>query len=305
MTTKVGKNEKTKKAKKGEPKGEPGRVSEVMIVQGLLFDAQEKDPENEKSKAEPMERKEYYDGKAVALKLEEKNNSKLYLFPSLGGEEGEWYKMGGHSALFYKYLVGPRMGRRPKIRKDNDLRLRFKYGLAAVHWGNNFVEAAKKMGYDVRTMEYGIIVVDLGKKFTMREVKDMAMREKEDKEKLATMIMPKENMPNLYVKMRELARLLVPKVKKMHAAYRETFGNDLLVAMADLFKIYFRVANGRVNKSVAKRQLLERVDDLTALVALIDEMELFDVITRTRFGEYLVDMRVVIEKNFKEKEEDE
>ena len=288
-----------KKLKKSEPRsGERGKISEVMMVQGLLFDAQEKDPENEGSKADSRRRKEYYNAKAVALKLEEKNNSKLYVFPSLGGEEGEWYKMGGHSALFYKYLVGPRMGRKPKIRKDGDLRLRFKNGLAAVHWGNDFIEAVRKVGYDVKTIEYGIIVVNVGKKFTVREIKDMIAQEKEDREKLAMIIMPKENMPHLYAKIRELARLLVPKVKKMHAAYRETFGNDLLVATADLFKMYFRVANGQMSKPEGGARMLEKVDDLTALVALSDEIELFDVVTRTRFGEYLVDIRAAIEKNF-------
>lgn len=307
---KVPEKKNAEPAEKSENKSEGKKKKETeekttVDVQGILFEAEAKEPLAEQAKADSEERREYYNGKAIALKLEEKNNSKLYVFPSLNGKEDEWYKMGGKSALFYKYLVGPRMGRSPKIRKDNDLRLRFRHGVAAIHWGNRFMNRASEIGYEVKRMEYGIIVVDLGKKFSVKEIKDMVEKEKDDKDKLPTMIKPKENMPDLYAKIRELARLLVPKVKTMHMAYRETFGNDLLDATADLFKIYFRVANGRIEKEAGKMALLERADDLTALVALTDEIELFDAVTRTRFGEYLVDIKLAIERNFKKGEKNE
>ena len=41
------------------------------------------------------ERAKYYRAKREAQLLEETNNSKLVLFPSLSGEKLEWYKMGG------------------------------------------------------------------------------------------------------------------------------------------------------------------------------------------------------------------
>ena len=279
---------------------------ESLRVQGMLFEMEGKDAELEHAKVEREGRKEYYDAKAVAMKLEEKNNSKMYIFPSFGGAEGQWYKIGGKSALFYKYLAGPRMGRKEvKIRKDTDLRMRFKHGVVAVHWGERFIRAAEKAGYRTKTMEYGIIVVDLDKKFTVKEIKEMAEQEKKDKEKLQTMIMPKENMPDFYARIRELARILVPKVKTMHPAYRETFGMDLLDTTAELFRVYFRVANGTETKGDGKRMLLASLDNMTGMVALADEVELFDLITRTRFGEHLVDIRAAIERNFREKENGE
>ena len=84
----------------------------------------------------------YYKGKRVAHLLEETNNSKLLLFPSLGGEKREWYKIGGNSLLFYKYRIGPRIGRKVKILRVNNKRERFNHGIASIHWLDVF---AKRM----------------------------------------------------------------------------------------------------------------------------------------------------------------
>ncbi len=48
------------------------------------------------------ERAKYYRAKREVQLLEETNNSRLVLFPSLSGEKQEWYKMGGVSALRLK-----------------------------------------------------------------------------------------------------------------------------------------------------------------------------------------------------------
>ena len=78
----------------------------------------------------------YFEQKQLALILEKSNDSKLILFPSVStrGAKDEWLKLGGNSALFYKYLIAPRLGKKsPTIRPDTDTNHRFKNGIISIH----------------------------------------------------------------------------------------------------------------------------------------------------------------------------
>ena len=115
-------------------------------LSGILLESQSGKEMDEGDKLNDERYREYYNGKVIALALEDKNNSRLILYPSLSGTKDEWYKMGGNSALFYKYIVGPRLKKKPVIRKDNDLRHRFKHGIVAIHWGDKFMKDVALLG---------------------------------------------------------------------------------------------------------------------------------------------------------------
>lgn len=274
----------------------------VKDLRGILLEAQagKEFDENDKQISDSQRQKEYYNGKIIALSLEEKNNSKLILFPSLAGMDDEWYKMGGKSALFYKYFVGPRLKRKPVIRKDSDLRHRFRKGVVSVHWGERFIQDVQALGYKVQRLDYGIIVVQLDRVYSDKEIDEMLAKEREDGERVKRIVLPKENMPDLYGLIRELMRLLPPKIKKMDGAYRETLGNGLLYVVMDFTKVYFRMANGRMNRVEAREKMLGYMDDMAAYLTIVDEANLFDLVTRTRMGEILVDIRMTIKRRLGE-----
>lgn len=270
---------------------------DTKILRGILIEEQAKEDIGGKTKEMRAKRKKYFDGKIVARKLEENNYGRIILFPSRDGEdEDEWYKVGGNSVLFYKYYMGPRMGRKPVIRDDTDMQYRFKNGIAIVHWGEKFMEDVRRIGLVVQRSEFGLIIADLDKKFSPKEAEEMQNREKNDKAKVQKMIIPKENFPDIYGLIRNLAQILPPKVKKMDGAYREVFGNSLLTAVAELYKIYFKMGNGRIEKSIALGGMLMQMDNVAAILAIADENKLFDLVTRVRIGETLVDLKNTLAK---------
>ena len=73
----------------------------------------------------------------------------------------------------------------------------------------------------------------------------------------------------------------------------------MLETLTNLNKIYFRMANGRTQIEMAREEMLGQIDDMTALLAIIDENQLFDVATRTRIGETIVDVKIMIKKRLK------
>lgn len=204
--------------------------------------------------------------------------------------------MGGQSALFYKYIVGPRLKKKPVIRKDNDLRHKFKYGVVAVHWGDKFMKDIATIGLSVKRIDYGIIIAEMERSYTTKEIEEMRNLEKTEQDKLKKMIMPEKNYPDLYGLIRQLTRILPPKIKKMDVTYREVIGNRMLGILIELVEIYFQMANGRMPVNTAQEEMLRQIDNMTALIAIIDENQLMDLIMRTRMGETLVDIRLTIKR---------
>lgn len=292
-------NRKSNKGNKvGNKENNESNKEEITdkILKGILLEAKTGREMDESDKQDNNKHKEYYNGKVIALALEEKNNSRLILYPSLAGVEDEWYKMGGQSALFYKYIVGPRLKKKPVIRKDNDIKHRFRHGVVSVHWGEKFIKDVETIGLVVKKMEYGLIVAEMEREYTMNEIKEMKKREQQDGERVKKMIMPVKNYPDIYGLMRQLAQILPPKIKKMDVVYRESFGKTMLDVLTNMHKVYFRMANGRMPVALAREEMLGQVDDITALLAIIDENQMFDLVTRTRIGETLVDIKTIIKK---------
>ena len=74
------------------------------------------------------------------------NRSKLILFPSYSrnSDQVEWYKMGNFSALYYVYRMADRMGKTPKIQRDND-RFSKMHGIVCINGIERFLERTMKL----------------------------------------------------------------------------------------------------------------------------------------------------------------
>lgn len=277
---------------------------EVMTLKEMLLKHETRLVESEEVENEKKEQTIYYDGKKIVLTLEKKNQDKLLLFPSKGDLNGEWYKMGGNSALFYMYYIAPRLKKKPKLRQDTDIRCRFKDGVISVHFIDRFIENMESLGLKVRKDEYKIVIVKLEQSFTVAEIKEMKGRAAEEEKRFHQILMPKENFPDMYNSIRKLAQLLVPKIKHMDGAYRQILGDRFLGLVMDAYEIYYRMTNGSMTKEEGKKAMRVKIDEMKGLVMLADEVEWFDFTTRTRVGEALVDLQVALERRLGETDSD-
>ena len=243
---------------------------------------------DEHERANTASEDQYFRSKLLVMDLERKNNSHIYLFLSQGEQHDEWYKIGGRSLLFYKNYLAPRLGREVKIRDDNDKDHRFRHGIGSVRWGNRLISGAEELNLKAYKIEYGIIVVELGKKYTPSEIREMEEKAKAEREAVRTMTRPALNFPELEVAISKLAQYLPSKIRKMDQVHRQVFGPELYSPLIVLQKTYIKLANGRIEQSVAKEKMLEAVDDFIAIIRLIDEGGLLELTARTRLGENII-----------------
>ena len=74
--------------KKNESQLSSNEFTEKML-RGILLEAQSNKELDEGDKLNDEKYREYYNGKTIALALEDKNNSRLILYPSLSGIKDE------------------------------------------------------------------------------------------------------------------------------------------------------------------------------------------------------------------------
>lgn len=263
---------------------------------GVVQDYQSKVEINEEEKVFTDTERNYYDAKSYVKKMEKNNVRYVYLFPSISKVEDAWYKVGGNSLLLYKSVLAPRLSREAKLRDDTDRIHRFNTGIVSVKWGNKLMAEAEELGYKANRIEHGIIVIDLMKDYSETEMHTMRNRIREERGRVKKMVRPKHNYPEIMMAMNDLVRVLPSKIKKLDNSYRGIMSEELLEPMAELLKIYFRFANGRMEKRDAKLEMLERVDDLAAMIYLMDECQMLNITARTALGENVVKIRNTIEK---------
>lgn len=266
-------------------------------VDYAIQDFQSKVELSEEEKTFSITERVYYDAKSYVMKMEGTNCRYIYLFPSIGKVPDAWYKVGGRSLLFYKMILAPRLGREARIRDDTDKVYRFNHGIVSVKWGDKLISEAVGLGYKAERVKFGIIVVDFLKEFTETEIRSMAESIKEERLRLKKMIKPKVNYPDIIIAVNDLVRVLPSKIKKLDKDYKTILGNELLEPAVEILKIYFRMANGRMERRDAKLEMLERVDDIMAMIYLMDECRMLNVTARTMMGENVVRIRNAIEKS--------
>lgn len=270
--------------------------NQVSRVDLTIQDYQSREGLDETEKTFTIKEKDYYAAKCYVLSLEKDNRRYIFLYPSMGKETDGWYKVGGKSLIFYKNLLAPRLGREAKIRDDTDRAHRFKNGIASIRWGNKLMEEAESLGYSATRTKFGVIEIDLLKDFADSEIKGMLGVVLDERNRVKKLVKPKENYPDLMMAMNKLTQVLPSKIKKLDATYREIWGEELLLPMVELNKIYFRFANGRMEKRDAKAEMLERTDDISAMIYMMDECGMLNITARTRLGENVVDIRRRIEE---------
>lgn len=265
-------------------------------VSEVIQNYQARDGLDESEKVFNIDQKVYYEAKCFVLAKEKDNRRYVYLYPSIGGEKDGWYKVGGKSLLFYKNLLASRLGREAKIRDDTDKMHKFHGGIASVRWGDKLMIEAEGLGYVARKIEYDVIVIDLKKEYADVEIKTMIDAVRAERDRVKKMVRPKANYPEIMMAMNKLIQVLPSKVKKLDKSYREILGKELLEPMTEMVKIYFRFANGRMEKRDAKLEMLERTDDLMAMVHVMDESGMLDITARTKLGENVIVIRKEIEE---------
>ena len=241
----------------------------------------------------------YYEIKRIAMVMEENNNSKIIAIPSLTkGAKDEWLKLGGNSAYFYKYLIAPRLNKKPPtIHPDTDLNYRFKSGIIAIHWKDTFIKNMQALNLKPSDKS-DLLIFELGHKFTTAEIKKLRFRETEARNKTNRLLKPKSTAPELYNQFLILAQTLPNKIRKLDEYHRQAYGSRINDVLIKLFEDYIELSEGGDKDKIRQRFIL-CINRLNAILIILNENHALDYSITERLGTLIMDIRNSITRNLK------
>lgn len=234
----------------------------------------------------------YEEQKQLAILLEKTNNSRIIVFPSIPNKNGEyeWYKIGGNSAYFYKYIVAPRLGKKsPTIHPDTDLNRRFKDGVILVHWIDTLINNLKDLNYKSKN-ESGLIIFDLNHTFTTEEIQNLKQLEKTKQNHLSRLFRPKNADPTFFSIVIELSRIIPLKAERLKSAFKPDYASAMNQNLLTIRETYQSYANGRLDEPLAFKELYRCVDNLNAILAILIDNNCLDLTSQARLGRLLADL---------------
>lgn len=240
--------------------------------------------------------KDYNQNKKKAIEFEKTNYNTIALIPSRGS--GSWKKFGDHSALIYYYFVLPLFRKKfPTFRPDSDDFNKFEYGVMSVNTASTVYSALIKNNLlkDVKNNDGKVFFV-LNVNFDQRQIDLWWKEEQQRRESMNNILVVENCLPEFRQKMRQLAKMVHGAVsKKMRKAEQETSGEDLIRAMSEISRTYYRLMRKFGDESLgAWEDLLARVDDFCAELQIIIDSGIWGYNAGAKIGELVSEMREMV-----------
>lgn len=206
--------------------------------------------------------------KAEIFPLEKNNYSHLYVFKSTDG----WYKMGGHSALFFKYRIAPRLKIKCELRTDRDFYYTFKDGIIPVKDPTTLEAKLKKLRVFKKGVELGYMVFDLLEVVSEDQIKEMRNFEKEKYREINKIIDPNVVLVKTLGMARMVQKDVFEQCRKLDEATRGLMGRDTVYLAIRIMDNILYTCKGHLKISKMKQQVKNDIVLLmTRITLMIDE----------------------------------
>lgn len=263
-----------------------------------LLDERQKESEKRREKYS-----NYTKVKAHATLMEESNDDKIIVFPSV---DAPWYKIGGRSALFYAYDVAIRACAKkslPAVRHDTDNVHRFKDGIVFIKDIDKLVERLAKIGItEHEVLKDGIYIFPLPQAYTKDQIKAFRETKYRKGSELNDMVAAKRVYPEMRGIITGLIRTILPKSKKLPSLYQECLGAPMVAALSNINSAYFELANGRGELKEHFKNIVTECNKILATLTIISEVEAWSPVDLIHAGALVTDLKMSVMKAIKKNE---
>lgn len=245
---------------------------------------------------EGRERKEEYKQRKLKIfEFEKKNLSHLLVFRT----DKNWWTLGGNSALIYYYRLVPRLNIKVNLRADSDFFANFKYGVVSLKDVDKFCERIESLGLKLKTKKESAILYTLPNPLTTSDIKRLQEMEKTERENLNKDIAPKITEPELYMKLRELEKMIYNNMKKDDAVNREYLTMEMAKYARQMLEIFLMTANGVYSEKEGFLKLRLISQKLRVQVAIVAEEKIWAQKNCLKMAAKIVEIQKIFEKHGK------
>ncbi len=245
-------------------------------------------------------REKYRQIKRQVKEMEKGNKGRIIVMPAITSPN--FYKVFDFSALYYVYRLADRMGRSARLMHDSDRNSKMLHSASLVKI-DKFLEQMERLENLTPEMtEDGIYIFTLKKELTDEELVQLRTIEETRRTSLHNILKPKKMNPAVFQEILMTIRMVGPRVKKLERHEYYAIGEEMLVDLKNLLRVYYDYAEGELDVAQARSQIVKLVDDLCAGLTVLSELRIWDYGAATTIGEAINEVRRLIVKEFRIKE---
>ena len=217
------------------------------------------------------QKQKYFRIKSFALKREDENFSKLFIIH----EKDDWWKMVGHSAIFFHYDVSNWINMKSKLLPDSDYDCKSEDGVVNIRDIYALDSKLVKVKINPIDIKDDYRIYNIGKKYTLADIEAFKKAHAMEWARVNKIILPKEIYPKLFISLTELLNKIYFSTKKLEPYARDIIGSQMLKVIINLVRDYSLISNG---KGISRTNYLEDVSDkmswLTSQMTVVTELKL-------------------------------
>ena len=244
----------------------------------------------------------YNERKKIVFEAEERNFEHLVLFLASDvynpNTKKKFYIMGGNSAIIYAYDIAPRIGRKNvMLRPDLDNGYyKFKHGVTAVADLVLLTEKLQEIGIErVPTKNNDLIVYfRLKRKYENAEIKSLLKVHRDEVKEMNKILYTNVVFPDIHRQTMELRTVVYHKMIKMARTDREILQDRILDPVFAISDAYTLMAHGDIEVISAGVRMVEEIDILMDRVAMLSDMEFWDVAACARVGKIAAGLKNLV-----------
>ena len=244
----------------------------------------------------------YNERKKIVFEAEERNFEHLVLFLASDGDnpnqKKKFYIMGGNSAIIYAYDIAPRIGRKSVVLRpdlDNGY-YKFKHGVTAVADLALLTEKLKEIGIEREPVKNNDLIVyfRLKRKYENEEIKALLKLHRDEVNEMNKILYTNVVFPDIHRQTMELRTVVYHKLIKMTRTDREILQEKILEPVFKVSDTYALMAHGDKDVIVAGAEMAEAIDILMDRVAMLADLELWDVASSARVGKIAAGLKNLV-----------
>ncbi len=243
--------------------------------------------------------KAYSDNKKFLTEFEKTNFSYLVLLKSTN----DFYKLIGHSALFYALNIAPKLNLTANLTTDGDYTYKSAEGIVSVREPEKLAEILKTLGIKQLRPRHNpddFILFKLPWTFTETQLADMQDQQNQSLRHFNQLVMVDNIIPVLFLQLEELLKIIYENSRTLPSQFdRDTFGKPLTDTANKMACTYFDLTNGCINRVNCFKNLKSDLTFIKYQVKLLTDLKLWQPKTSARAADVITKIKDILDRESK------
>ena len=242
--------------------------------------------------------KVYVECKKKVMDYEVDNYTTLVFLRSTNG----FYKIFGHSLLFYVSDVVPKLDLSVNVYSDGDHDAKSETGVVSIANLLELEKSFKKLGIKKAkaTDKTGnVLIYDLPWKYTEKDVERLVEQNNIKKRRFNHVVMAENINPTLFVNLNDLTKACYENVRRLEPVARDTMGKMVIEACTEMVRCYIEMGNGRIKESAGLEHIKRLLNKIKAQAMILSDLRLWNARTYARIGDIIIKTQDILDMQLK------